>query len=167
MVVGAGDLAQEGGRVDDAEVERAESAQAHYAEVFVAHHDGVGGAPFVAGEEAGGDVVDVGLEGRLEAVFPALDAGEHRDVFGRQRVFAGAESVAELAEVDELHHLALAHDELGPVFDGLVFVRITPRQGVARVVVELDDLEKLVFDESEDVHGSLPFERSMDVGFVR
>ena len=63
MVVGPRDFFQEQFGIDDPEIIRAEGPHAHDAEVLVAQHDGVGGAPFVAGEQARGDVVDVGLEG--------------------------------------------------------------------------------------------------------
>ena len=68
------------------------------------------------------DVVDVGLERRLEAVLPALERREDGNVVGRQRVLARAEHVAELAEVDELHDLRLADDELRAALDFLVVV---------------------------------------------
>ena len=50
----------------------------------------------VASENAGDDVVDIGFEGRFEAVLPALEGGEDGDVVGGEGVFAGAEGVAEL-----------------------------------------------------------------------
>ena len=74
MLVGAGHFLQELRRLDDAEVVRAERADADDAEVLIAHHDRVGRAPLVAREQPGDDVVDVGLERRLEAVLPALEA---------------------------------------------------------------------------------------------
>ena len=86
---------------------------------------GIGGAPFVAGEKAGGDEIDVRLERRFEAVFPALELGEDRDVIGDERVFARAETIAVLAEIDELRGLAFADDELRAVLDRLVVVRET------------------------------------------
>ena len=142
--------------IDDAEVVRPEGAHAHDAEVLVAHHDGIRRAPLVAGEEARDDVVDVGLERRLEAVLPALEAREHRDVVGGQRVLAGPERVAELAQVHELHDLRLAHDELRAALDFLVIVRKPERQRVARVVGPLDDLDELAADEVGQSHGA-PF----------
>jgi hypothetical protein len=94
------------------EVVGAEGARAHDPEVLVAQHDRVGRAPLVPGEQPRVDVVDVGLERRLEAVLPRLQPRQDRDVVGGERVLARAERVAELAEVDELRHLRLAHDEL-------------------------------------------------------
>ena len=123
------------------EVVGAERAHADDAEVLVAHHDRVRRAPLVAGEQARGDVVDVGLERRVEAVLPRLELREDRDVVGRQRVLAGPERVAELAEVDELHHLRLAHDQLRAVLDRLVVVGKAERERVARVVGPLDDVD--------------------------
>ena len=152
MVVGAGDLLQELLQVDDAEVVGAVRAQAHDAEIRVAHHHRIGRAPLVAGEHARDDVVDVGLERAFERVFPALEVGEDRDVVGRQRVLAGTERVAELAEVDELRDLRFAHDELRAVLDFLVLVGEAERQRVARVVRPLDDVDELFLEEIDDRH---------------
>ena len=123
------------------------------AEVLVANHDGVGRAPFVAGEQARDDVVDVRLERRFESVLPALEPRQHRDVVGGQRVLAGAEGVAELAEVHELRHLRFADDELGVALDFLVLVGEPVRQRVARVVGPLDDVDELAADEIGETHG--------------
>ena len=153
-MVGAGHFLQELRRIDDAEVVGAERAHADDAEVLVAHHHGIRRAPLVAGEEARDDVVDVGLERRLESVLPALEPRQHRDVVGGQRVLARAEQVAELAEVDELHDLRLAHDELRAPLDLLVIVRKPVRQRVARVVGPLDDLDELAADEIGQAHES-------------
>ena len=80
IAVGAGDFLQHQLRIADPEIVGAESAHAHDAEILIAHHDRIRGAPFVAGEEAGGDEIDVGFEGRIEGVFPRLQLGEDRDV---------------------------------------------------------------------------------------
>ena len=156
MIVGARDFLQELLRVDDPEVVGAERAHADDAEVLVAHHHRIRRAPLVAGEEARDDEVDVRLERRLEAVLPALEPGEDRDVVGRQRVLARPERVAELAEVDELHDLRLAHDELRAALDFLVLVGEPERQRVARVIGPLDDLDELTADEIGDSHRGAP-----------
>ena len=153
VVVGAGDFLQEALRLDHLEVVGAEGAQADDAEVLVAHHDRVRRAPLVAGEQPRVDEVDVGLERRLEAVLPALEAGQDRDVVGGQRVLAGAERVAELAQVDELRRLRFADDELRAVLDLLVVVGETPADGVARVVGPLDDVDELCLDVVHQAHG--------------
>ena len=101
------------------------------------------------------DEVDVGLERRLEAVLPALERGQDRDVVGRQRVLAGPEQVAELAQIDELHHLRFAHDELRAALDLLVVVRKAVRERVARVIGPLDDLDELAAEEIGQAHGGL------------
>ena len=89
---------------------------------------------FVAGEGAGGDVVDVGLERRLEAVFPAEDRRQHR-MFCVERVcLAGAERVGVLAEVDKLRDLAFANDQLRVVLDLFVIIRPAVRERVARII---------------------------------
>ena len=104
-MIGAGHLAQENLGIDDAEVVDAEGAGADDSEVGVAQHDRIRRSPLVAGEQPGVDEVDVRLERRFEAVFPRLEAGQDGDVIGLQAVLAGAEGVAELAQVDELHGL--------------------------------------------------------------
>jgi hypothetical protein len=104
-VVRARHLAEEGLGIHDLEVVGPERAHADDAEVVVAQHHGVGGAPLVPCEEPCDHVVDVGLERRVEAVGPRLDLREDRDVVGGEGVLARAEGVAELAQVDELRHL--------------------------------------------------------------
>ena len=64
----------------------------------------------------------------------------------------GLERVAELAEVDELRHLRLAHDQLRAVLDRLVVVRKAVRERVARVVGPLDDVEQFALEEVGDAH---------------
>jgi hypothetical protein len=64
----------------------------------------------------------------------------------------GMFSVYELAHVHELRHLAFAHDELGIVLDLLVVVREAVRQGVARIVHPLDDVDELPVDEIHEGH---------------
>ena len=59
----------------------------------------------------------------------------------------GPERVAELAQIDELHDLRLADDELRAVLDRLVVVRKAERERVARVVRPLDDVDQLALDE--------------------
>ena len=152
VVVGAGHLAQERLGLDDLEVVGAEGANPYHAEVGVTQHDGIGRAPLVAGEEPRDDVVDVGLERRVEAVLPRLQLGENRDVVGRQRVLARPEGVAELAEVDKLRHLRLAHDQLRAVLDRLVVIRKAVRKGVARVVRPLDDVDELALEKVGYAH---------------
>ena len=154
-MVRAGHFLQEQLRIGDLEVVGAEGARADDAEVLVAQHDGVAGAPLVAGEQARVDEVDVDLEGRLEAVLPRLQLRQDGDVLGDQRVLARAERVAELAQVDELRHLRFANDQLRAVLDRLVIVREPERDRVARVVGPLDDLEQLSLDEVENPHRSV------------
>ena len=155
VLVGAGDFLQEQLRVHDLEVERAERPSAHDAEVGIPHHDGVGRAPLVPGEQARGQEVDVGLERRLEAVLPRLQPRENRDVVRGERVLARTERVAELTDVDELRHLRLAHDQLCASLDGLVIVREAVRERVTRVVRPLDDFEQLALQEIHDAHRCL------------
>ena len=156
ILIRSGNFFQEQLRIDDVEIVGAEGARPDDAEVFVAHHDRIGGSPLVAGEQPRVQVVDVGLERRVEAVLPRFQLRQHRDVVGRQRVLAGTERVTELAEVDELHLLRLAHDQLRAVLDRLVVIGIAEREGVARVVCPLDDVDQLALDEIHQAHGSSP-----------
>ncbi len=152
VLIRAGHFLQEELRVDDPEVVGPERADADDPEIVVAHHDRVRGAPLVAGEQARVQEVDVRLERRVEAVLPRLQLGQNRDVVGRQRVLARLERVAELADVDELHLLRLADDELRPVLDRLVIVGKAERERVARIVGPLDDVDQLAFDEVHQAH---------------
>jgi hypothetical protein len=56
-------------------------------------------------------------------------------------VLPWAKGIAELAQVDELHLLGFANDELGAILDRLVLVRKSVRQRVPGIVGPLDDLE--------------------------
>ena len=131
VLIRAGDLLEDQLGIDDAEVVGAEGADADDAEIVVAHHDRIRGAPLVAGEQARVHVVDIGLERRVEAVLPRLQLRQDGDVVGGQGVLARTERVAEFAEIHELHLLRLAHDQLRPVLDRLVVVRKPERQGIA------------------------------------
>jgi len=90
MIVRAGDFLEKRFHVHDLEIVDAVSTGAHDAEIRVAQHDGIGRAPFVAGEEARVDEIHVRLERRFEAVLPALERGKDRDVVGGEIVFARA-----------------------------------------------------------------------------
>ena len=92
------------------------------------------------------------MNGDSKPYFQPLSVRQDRDVVGRQRVLAGPEQVAELAEVDELHHLRLADDELRAALDFLVIVGKPVRQRVARVIGPLDDLDQLALDEVHQSH---------------
>ena len=74
MIVRARDFLQELRRIDDAEIVCPERAHPDDAEILVAHHHRIRRAPLVAREQARGQEVDVRLERRLEAVFPALES---------------------------------------------------------------------------------------------
>jgi hypothetical protein len=136
------------------EIERAVGPRAHNAEIGVAHHDRVGRAPLVAGEQARVDVIHVSFERRMQTVFPALERGKDGDIIGGQRVFARPKGVAELAEIHELRRLRFADDELRAVLDFLVHVREPEGNGVARIVLPLDDFEKLCFEIINQTHNS-------------
>ena len=50
-------------RIGDMEIVGAEGARPHDAEVRIAHHHGIGSAPFVPGKKARVEIIHVGLEG--------------------------------------------------------------------------------------------------------
>ena len=142
------------GGLDDAEIVGAEGPQPTTPKSLVAHHHRIGGAPLVAGEQPGVEVVDVALERRLEAVLPAQDRRQDRDVLGRQRVLAGTEQVGVLAGRDELDQLRLAHDQLRAVLDLLVLVRPAVGERVPRIIGPFDDVDQLAGDDVQQAHGS-------------
>src|SRR6185369_17590156 len=129
-----------------------ERAQPHDPEILVAHHHRIGRAPFIAGKKAGDDIVDVGLERRLEPVLPSFQIAEHGNVVGGQRILARPESIAELAEIDELRDLRFADDQLRAALDLLVLVRKAVRQRIARIVAPFDDVDELFLDEIHQRH---------------
>ena len=157
MKIAARDFFQKNSRIDDLEIIGAERAQPHDAEILVAQHHRVGGAPLVAGKQARGDVIHVGLERRFKTVFPALELGQHRNVIGNQRVFARLEGIAKFTEVDKLRHLRFAHNQLRAVFDRLVFVGKAIRQRVAGIIRPLDNVEQFAFNEIHQCHVRFSF----------
>ena len=70
-------------------------------------------------------------------------------------------------EVDELHGLRLADDELRAALDFLVLVGKSERQRVARVVGPLDDVDELAADEIGQAHGRIPRRRYYRFGGFR
>ena len=144
--VGADQLAQQPVRVGDPQRVCAERPQPHHAELGVAEHDRVLGAPLEVGELAGVDEVDLRLERRVEPVLPALERRQDRQVLGLQRVGAGREDVGDLPLVDEDGGLRLAHDELGAHLDLVLVAREPPDDGVPAVVEPLDDVDELALD---------------------
>ncbi|MNM71060.1 hypothetical protein D3C81_827130 [compost metagenome] len=160
ILVGASDFLEELRRINNAEIVGAERTQAHHAEIGVAHHHRVGCAPLVAGEQARVEVIDVALERRFEAVLPAQDGRQHRDVLGAEAVLAGAEQIGVLAGGHELHHLRFTHDQLRAVLDLAVVVRPAVGQRVTRVIGPFDDLDQFLLDEAQNAHGGSPEDRA-------
>ena len=113
-VARAGDFGEELARVLDAVSVDAIAAQADGAEFLFADGDGRGGAPLLIHLQAGGEEVDVGLEGRLEALVPVHEVGEQGQVAGVEGVEAGAKDVGDAALVHKGGQLRLAHGELPP-----------------------------------------------------
>src|SRR6185503_16335388 len=71
-----------------------ERARPDNAQIVVAHHDGIGRSPFVAGEQTRRHVVDVRFERRIEAVLPRLQFGQDRNVVGGERMLSRTISCA-------------------------------------------------------------------------
>jgi hypothetical protein len=114
-------------RVHDFEIVLTKRAHAHHTKIGVAHHDRIGCSPFVARENARGNVINIGLKRRFETIFPAEDRRQHWNVRGGQRVLAWAERIGVFTEINKLRHLALAHDQLRVVLN--LFVLIGPAIG--------------------------------------
>ena len=105
ILIGARHFFEELGWVHDAEVIGTKGAQTDHAKVLVTHHDGVGRTPFVAREQACVDVVNIALEGRVEAVLPATQCGQDGNVLRGQLIATRIEQVCELAFGDKLNLL--------------------------------------------------------------
>ncbi len=157
QAAGADDVLEEDLGVRDPHGIGAEGPQPDHAELGVAHHHRVGGAPLEVGEQPGVEEVDLGLERALETVLPAAQGGQDRHVLGLDLVAPGREEVGRLALVDEERDLVLAHDELGAHLDLLVVDRKAPDQRVGRIVEPLDDLDELrpelLLDVVHQTHG--------------
>jgi len=148
VIVGAGNLMKKTLGIAHTKIVRAERADADDAQILVVQHDRVCRTPLVSGKQARGDEIDVGLERRLEAVFPALQPSQDRNVPGHERMRPGPVRVGELTQIDELRSLRFADDELGAAFDGPILIGIPVGQDVARVVFPLDDFEQFVGDHA-------------------
>src|SRR5262249_9174604 len=95
------------------------------------------------GEEARVEEVDLGLEGRLEAVLPPAERRQDREVLRLQLVAARAEEIGGLSLVDEERGLVLANRELRAHLDLLVVDRKLVDERIVRVIEPLDDLDEL------------------------
>ena len=127
------------------EIERTVGTHADHAEICIAHHDWVSGAPSISGEETCVDKIHVRFERRFKSVFPALERGQDRDVVRRQGVGSRSVGIAELALLNKLSHLRLAHDELCAPLDLFVLVRITEGERISGIVLPLDNFKELRF----------------------
>ena len=107
MVIGAGHFLQEQRHVDDAKSychARIRTTPKSASRIMI----GFCRAPLVAGKGAGGDVVDASaLERRLEAVLPAEDRRQNRNVLRRQGA-CQVERGGVLAEIDKLRATRLS-----------------------------------------------------------
>ena len=143
MMIRPGDLLEEQPRIHNLEIIRPERARAHHSQVLVAQHDRVRRSPFVARERPRHHVIHIRLERRFEAIFPRRQLRQDRDVIRCEGVFAWPESIPVLPKVNELHHLAFAHDQLRPALDRFVVIRKPERECVARIIGPLDDFQRL------------------------
>src|SRR4029079_15567939 len=89
-----------------------------------------------------------------EAMLPAFQRREDRQVLGLQRVRPGREDVGDRALVDEHRDLTLAHGELGVHLDLVLVTRETPYDRVPAVVGPLDDVDELATDLVHQSHGA-------------
>ena len=155
--VGRDQLLQERAGVGDLEGIAAERPQPHRAELRVADHDGVLRAPLLVGPLPRRDEVDLALERRLEAVLPAEDGGEDRDVVGVERVHARRLDVGELPFLDEPGRLPLADDELRAVLDlVLVAGEAVGQDFVLARLGPLDDVDELAANPITKSHDGPP-----------
>ena len=105
--------------------------------------------------DAGGEEVDVALEGRLEPGVPVLEVREQRQRLRLERVQSGAELVRDLPLVDEERHLRLAHREARAVLDLHVAHRIAKRENAVALLRPLDDVDELLAQEVAERHEGL------------
>lgn len=145
----------EGAGILDADGVDAECGGAHDAEFLVAHRGRTRRAPFQVGELARRAEIHLGLEGRFEAVFPALQRGEDGHVLRGERLCAGRIDVGELALVDERRHLPFAHHQLGAVFDLVVVALEAIHQRIVAVVEPFDDVDQFGGELFPQVHVAL------------
>ena len=113
----ADEAVDEQGRLQHLDAVDAVGPQADEAQLGVPEGDGVAGPPLEVGEQLHVDEVDLRPQGARHAPGEAEDLGQDGDVERRQGVAAGPEGVEGLALVEEDGRLALAHGELGAVFD--------------------------------------------------
>ena len=141
----AGDLADQPAGVVDPQREAAEAPQPHRSQFRVPHDQGMAGAPLEIGEQAGGDEVHLRLERALAAERQGQQAGEDRQIAGRQHVAARSEAVGDAALVDEHGPLAFAHDQLGAEPQGIVVAIEAPddraRLAQGSVIGPFDDVD--------------------------
>lgn len=152
FAVGADHVLQEQGSVLDRDRVGAKSSDAHDAEVLIAHHDRVHGAPLQVGESLGVDEVNLGNERGIEAVLPTLEGGKNRHVLRAQRVHARLEHVGDLAFIHEHSHLRFANGQLCAVLN-LVAIPLEPvHHRVLGVIGPLDDVNKFALDLVPEAH---------------
>ena len=107
-----------------------EGAKAYGAELCVAEHDGVAGAPFLIDELPGADKEHVGFKRAVETIFPSFQRGKDGHVLGGKGIHAGGEDVCDGAFVHEYGPLRLAYSELAVHFYLVVVTGEFPNDGV-------------------------------------
>jgi hypothetical protein len=143
LAIRADEVAEQPLRIDRAQRVGAERAHAHGPELAVAHRHGVRRAPAQIGDLARADEVDLGLERALEAVQPAGERRQDRQVARLEPVLTRSEHVGDLALVHEHGHLARPHDQLRAILDLVVVAREAPDERSPSVVDPLDDVDEL------------------------
>ena len=153
FAISADDFDQEFRRIRDADRIGAVGADAGRAEFGIAQHDRVFSAPFQIVEAGRVDVVDLGLEGRFEAVIPVIDGRQDRHVVGFEHVKAGRKDVRQLAFMHEHGGLTFAYGQLGAVLDLVIFAFETPDHRVACVIHPMNDVDEFSGQKIKNTHG--------------
>src|SRR5207245_2306537 len=109
------------------------SSQPHHAEIRVAHHHGIRGAPLQIGELFRVDKINFRLERRVESVFPGAQLRQDGSVAALNAVAAGAKHVGNLSFINKDRRLRFAHNQLRAVLDLLITNRKAIEHRVAGI----------------------------------
>jgi len=133
----------------------AERTQPHGAELRITDDDWIRRPPFVIRELLGVHEQNFGLERTVEAVFPAADRGEQRQVGRRERMTPRTEDVGDVALINEQRQLARPYDQLRAVLDLVLGSREAIEHRVAGFVQPIDDVDQFTSDEFAYRHRAL------------
>ena len=117
MCVGAGHLFDQSARISDANRIDSKRSQSDHAEIVIAHHDRIRGAPLQVGKLLRVDKVNFGFERRSESILPCAEFCKNRRVATVDRVEPGSKHVRNLALKNKDRSLRFAHRELRAIFD--------------------------------------------------